>query len=155
LFFALKQMNLHGRALCYRGAKEKRGSELITEIVWVTRGSTRRLYPTPHRLAVFYKSRSPTNEIAETEAAPEGGKKIAASTGTDWATYTRETPGVSAFALDDGVVYHTYSDYARAGTDETAVRRSPFTRFSADSPKVCYAFREQISIINILVDSNR
>ena len=32
---------------------------------------------------------------------------------TDWATYRREGPGVSAFALDDGVVYHTYSAYAR------------------------------------------
>jgi predicted dithiol-disulfide oxidoreductase (DUF899 family) len=37
----------------------------------------------------------------------------AATTGTDWATYTREAPGMSAFALDDGVVYHTYSTYAR------------------------------------------
>ena len=33
--------------------------------------------------------------------------------GTDWATYRRELPGVSAFALQDGVVYHTYSAYAR------------------------------------------
>jgi predicted dithiol-disulfide oxidoreductase (DUF899 family) len=37
----------------------------------------------------------------------------AATTGTDWATYTRERPGMSAFALEDGVVYHTYSCYAR------------------------------------------
>src|SRR5262249_2012924 len=37
----------------------------------------------------------------------------AATTGTDWATYTREHPGMSAFALEDGVVYHTYSAYAR------------------------------------------
>ena len=37
----------------------------------------------------------------------------AATTGTDWATYTREAPGLSAFTLDDGVVYHTYSTYAR------------------------------------------
>ena len=29
------------------------------------------------------------------------------------ATYMRERPGVSAFALEDGVVYHTYSTYAR------------------------------------------
>ena len=34
-------------------------------------------------------------------------------TGTDVATYTRERPGMSAFALEDGVVYHTYSAYAR------------------------------------------
>src|SRR5581483_2869297 len=38
---------------------------------------------------------------------------IAATTGTDVATYTRERPGMSAFALEDGVVYHTYSTYAR------------------------------------------
>jgi predicted dithiol-disulfide oxidoreductase (DUF899 family) len=37
----------------------------------------------------------------------------AAMTGTDTATYTRERPGMSAFVLEDGVVYHTYSTYAR------------------------------------------
>jgi predicted dithiol-disulfide oxidoreductase (DUF899 family) len=39
--------------------------------------------------------------------------QIAASTGTDIATYTRERAGVSAFALQDGAVHHTYSSYAR------------------------------------------
>ncbi|OWV93870.1 thioredoxin [Rhizobium sp. R72] len=39
--------------------------------------------------------------------------QIAASTGTDIATYTRDRPGLSAFVLEDGVVYHTYSSYAR------------------------------------------
>jgi len=38
---------------------------------------------------------------------------IAAMTGTDPATYTRERPGMSAFVLEDGVVYHTYSAYSR------------------------------------------
>jgi predicted dithiol-disulfide oxidoreductase (DUF899 family) len=38
---------------------------------------------------------------------------VAAATGTDVPTYTREQPGMSAFALEDGVVYHTYSAYAR------------------------------------------
>jgi predicted dithiol-disulfide oxidoreductase (DUF899 family) len=33
--------------------------------------------------------------------------------GTDMPTYLRERPGVSAFALEDGIVYHTYSTYAR------------------------------------------
>jgi predicted dithiol-disulfide oxidoreductase (DUF899 family) len=33
--------------------------------------------------------------------------------GVDWPTFTRERPGVSAFALADGVVHHTYSAYAR------------------------------------------
>ncbi|HJZ61697.1 MAG TPA: DUF899 domain-containing protein [Miltoncostaeaceae bacterium] len=39
--------------------------------------------------------------------------EVAAMTGTDAATYTRESPGMSAFARQDGVVYHTYSAYAR------------------------------------------
>jgi predicted dithiol-disulfide oxidoreductase (DUF899 family) len=33
--------------------------------------------------------------------------------GTDWQTYRREGPGMSAFALEDGTVYHTYSTYGR------------------------------------------
>jgi predicted dithiol-disulfide oxidoreductase (DUF899 family) len=39
--------------------------------------------------------------------------EMAASTGTDVATYIRERPGVSAFALEGGTVYHTYSAYSR------------------------------------------
>jgi predicted dithiol-disulfide oxidoreductase (DUF899 family) len=39
--------------------------------------------------------------------------EIAATTGTDVATYARERPGASAFVLQNGVVYHTYSTYAR------------------------------------------
>lgn len=39
--------------------------------------------------------------------------QIAAMTGTDRATYTRERPGLSAFVLEEGAVYHTYSAYAR------------------------------------------
>lgn len=38
---------------------------------------------------------------------------MAAMTGTDAATFTRDRPGLSAFVLDKGVVYHTYSSYAR------------------------------------------
>jgi predicted dithiol-disulfide oxidoreductase (DUF899 family) len=33
--------------------------------------------------------------------------------GTDPATYVRERPGMSAFARENGIVYHTYSTYAR------------------------------------------
>ncbi|HYZ89414.1 MAG TPA: DUF899 domain-containing protein [Myxococcales bacterium] len=39
--------------------------------------------------------------------------KMAAMTGTDTATYIRERPGMTAFALEDGAVHHTYSTYAR------------------------------------------
>jgi len=38
---------------------------------------------------------------------------IAAGVGTDWATFTRERPGLSTFAREDGVVHHTYSSYSR------------------------------------------
>src|SRR5262245_61318895 len=48
------------------------------------------------------------------ESNPEGPvAAMAAKCGTDPWTYTRERPGVSAFALEDGIVYHTYSAYAR------------------------------------------
>jgi len=38
---------------------------------------------------------------------------FATMSGTDAATFTRERPGMSAFVLDDGGVYHAYSTYAR------------------------------------------
>ena len=38
---------------------------------------------------------------------------IAATAGVDAATFTRELPGMSAFVLEDGAIYHTYSTYAR------------------------------------------
>jgi predicted dithiol-disulfide oxidoreductase (DUF899 family) len=37
----------------------------------------------------------------------------AAMTGTDVPTYVRERPGMSAFALEDGAVFHTYSTFSR------------------------------------------
>jgi predicted dithiol-disulfide oxidoreductase (DUF899 family) len=48
-----------------------------------------------------------------TTTVPEPVAQNAAMTGTDAATYTRERPGMSAFALEGGVVYHAYSTYAR------------------------------------------
>ena len=48
------------------------------------------------------------------EAGDQGPiAEFAAVCGTDAATYLREAPGMSAFALEDGAVYHTYSAYAR------------------------------------------
>jgi predicted dithiol-disulfide oxidoreductase (DUF899 family) len=44
---------------------------------------------------------------------PEPVARFAAMSGTDAPTYARERPGMSAFALEDGVIYHTYSAYAR------------------------------------------
>ena len=45
--------------------------------------------------------------------APEPVARLAATCGTDAPTYTRDRPGMSAFVLEDGAVYHTYSTYAR------------------------------------------
>jgi predicted dithiol-disulfide oxidoreductase (DUF899 family) len=39
--------------------------------------------------------------------------QMAAACGTDPAGYVAEGPGLSAFALSDGVVHHTYSTYTR------------------------------------------
>ena len=58
------------------------------------------------------------NYRREAPLVPKGGgddgtAPFAALAGTDTATYTRERPGMSAFVLEDGLVYHTYSTYAR------------------------------------------
>jgi predicted dithiol-disulfide oxidoreductase (DUF899 family) len=52
----------------------------------------------------------PTDTTWLRQAGEEGlAAKHAAMTGTDTATYLREHPGISAFALQDGAVYRTYS----------------------------------------------
>ena len=42
-----------------------------------------------------------------------GGAEVAAQAGAGVAAFMRERPGMSAFVLDGGAVYHTYSAYAR------------------------------------------
>jgi len=59
-----------------------------------------------------YRREGPVAEIPS-RSTPDGPTTFAAMSGTDAATYTRERPGMSALALEDGVVYHTYSTYAR------------------------------------------
>jgi predicted dithiol-disulfide oxidoreductase (DUF899 family) len=49
--------------------------------------------------------------ILEAETGPVAEQAVAV--GTDRAGYMREAPGMSAFALSDDIVYHTYSAYAR------------------------------------------
>ncbi|HWX48915.1 MAG TPA: thioredoxin family protein [Roseomonas sp.] len=56
--------------------------------------------------------------VFEWRSGEEGGgqgaeNRFAAMCGTDAPTYQRDRPGMSAFALEDGIVYHTYSTYAR------------------------------------------
>ena len=45
--------------------------------------------------------------------APEPVVQFATMCGTDAPTYALDRPGLSAFVHEDGVVYHTYSTYAR------------------------------------------
>jgi predicted dithiol-disulfide oxidoreductase (DUF899 family) len=54
-------------------------------------------------------------DLGERAGVPEDSpvRQIATSVGTDLDTFLREAPGMSAFALEDGAVYHTYSAYAR------------------------------------------
>jgi predicted dithiol-disulfide oxidoreductase (DUF899 family) len=59
-----------------------------------------------------YRREAPVVGIPS-RSTPDGPGKFAAMCGTDVATYTRERPGMSAFVLEDGVVYHAYSTYAR------------------------------------------
>jgi predicted dithiol-disulfide oxidoreductase (DUF899 family) len=49
----------------------------------------------------------------DSKSIPDAVSKMAATCGTDAPTYVRERPGMSAFVLEDGVIYHTYSTYAR------------------------------------------
>ncbi|MBN9083008.1 MAG: thioredoxin [Rhizobiales bacterium 62-17] len=53
------------------------------------------------------------NSIREWRNVGGAEAQFAAMCGTDVPTYHREQPGLSAFVLEDGVVYHTYSAYAR------------------------------------------
>jgi predicted dithiol-disulfide oxidoreductase (DUF899 family) len=57
----------------------------------------------------------PPPDISEdsSESRETRGSDHATSCGVNQATYMRELPGVSAFVVEDGVVYHTYSAYAR------------------------------------------
>ncbi len=44
---------------------------------------------------------------------PEPVLQNAAQAGSEPHAYVRERPGMSSFVLEDGVVYHSYSAYAR------------------------------------------
>jgi predicted dithiol-disulfide oxidoreductase (DUF899 family) len=61
-----------------------------------------------------YRPQAPAPLQAWRSGAGAGpAAQSAAQTGTDVATFARERPGLSAFVKEDGIVYHTYSTYAR------------------------------------------
>jgi predicted dithiol-disulfide oxidoreductase (DUF899 family) len=60
-----------------------------------------------------YHREEPMPDDESAKNANSGSAPFASMSGTDTATYTRERPGVSAFVLEGGNVYHTYSAYSR------------------------------------------
>ena len=80
----------------------------------------------------------------QSDLRPSGGESsrlddfASSIVGTDWETYRREGPGVSAFVLEDGVVYHTYCVCTRAGRPlgHVPVARPGATRSQRDRPLV-------------------
>jgi predicted dithiol-disulfide oxidoreductase (DUF899 family) len=83
--------------------------------------------------------RIPTMEpLFEVETGPIADQAVA--TGTSPAGYLQEAPGMSSFALEDGVVYHTYSAYARGGEFLMyyygILDRAPKGRNEADPPEL-------------------
>src|SRR5947207_1033408 len=66
------------------------------------------------REGVEYNFRRETPEQLRALAKADGPvAQVAATAGTDAATFMRERPGMSTFAREDGVVYHAYSAYSR------------------------------------------
>jgi predicted dithiol-disulfide oxidoreductase (DUF899 family) len=63
--------------------------------------------------SIEYNYRRGGHAMDETTRFPEPVVQFAATCGTDAPTYTRDRPGMSAFTLEDGAIYHTYSTYAR------------------------------------------
>ena len=60
-----------------------------------------------------YNYRSGGHALTDPSQVPPIVAEFARGCGTDALAYMRERPGLSAFALQDGVVHHTYSAYAR------------------------------------------
>ena len=63
--------------------------------------------------SIEYNYQRGGHAMDETTVLPEPVVRQAAACGTDAPTYTRDRPGLSTFVLQEGVVYHTYSAYAR------------------------------------------
>ena len=66
-----------------------------------------------HGTIEYNYQREPAFAASAHQQGASAEAEFAASCGTDVATYTRDRPGLSTFVLEDGVVYHTYSTYAR------------------------------------------
>jgi predicted dithiol-disulfide oxidoreductase (DUF899 family) len=62
---------------------------------------------------IEYNFKRGGHAMDESARWPEPVVQFAATCGTDAPTYTRDRPGMSTFVIEDGVIYHAYSTYAR------------------------------------------
>jgi predicted dithiol-disulfide oxidoreductase (DUF899 family) len=62
---------------------------------------------------IEYNFKRGGHAMDESAKWPEPVVQFAATCGTDAPTYTRDRPGMSTFVIEDGVIYHAYSTYAR------------------------------------------
>lgn len=63
--------------------------------------------------AVDYNFERGGHAMDQTTDFPQMVKDVASGAGTDPLTFVRDRPGVSAFAMHNGEIYHTYSAYSR------------------------------------------
>jgi predicted dithiol-disulfide oxidoreductase (DUF899 family) len=73
---------------------------------------------------------------------PDAVARVASASGTDPAGFLTQGPGLDAFALEDGVVYHTYSTTAR-GLEPLMgyyglLDRAPMGRNEGDPPEMWF-----------------
>ncbi len=61
----------------------------------------------------FHRASDPRRRASEEGGGNGAQAQFAAMCGVDVPTFGRDRPGMSAFVLKDGIVYHTYSSYAR------------------------------------------
>ncbi|MFL5420343.1 MAG: DUF899 family protein [Myxococcales bacterium] len=74
-----------------------------------------------------YRRETPLAEIPS-RSTPDGAALFAAMSGTDKATYTRERPGMSAFALEDGAVYHRWLPWRQPSPSNVSRRPASASR---------------------------
>jgi hypothetical protein len=95
--------------------------------------------------------------IARAGTPTPGPAEFAAMTGTDVGTNTRKREGMSTFALEDGVVYHTYL-CARSGrplgcTPSSTARPRGATRRTEEASKAEVKMRDFVAV-KISVEDN-
>jgi predicted dithiol-disulfide oxidoreductase (DUF899 family) len=61
----------------------------------------------------FHREPQRQGRADRADGADSAQARFAAMCGTDAPAYERDRPGMSTFVLEDGVVYHAYSTYAR------------------------------------------